>query len=511
MAQALPLLRRAVAIRTAAEGKDQRTTEDARRLLMNALQTQALAAQNQDELDTAEKAIREVLSVQKTKNNPGDWEMKQTQKHLDYLTFLRGLTADQRRSLREAAVEAQKTLTLKGQRKYPEALDAARAALDKRRGILPADDEDFLNSLHDLAWAQFYTANYDEAMATYRELLNIRKKGKDSYLYRSALNELVGMLAGKAAEAVDRADFDAARKFRQCALDAHKEYDGEDHWKTRQAKCDLDDVKLLQGFTDDQRKLLAGTGPLLAKARESIKSRSFTKYAEEKAAYYRPALTSAQQALDVRRRLLGPDHMLTAEAQHVVGAVLRTEEDNKAAEEMLRFAFATRRKLFGPDHPATIESFDLLSAAVATQQAVSPALSRLTPAQVARLKQRDQFESQMRSVKSLNDSIAIAQKMLAVEREVRGNDHPETIASLELLADYSARNGDYNAARRYADEVVATKTKLHGKDDFRTVEARFQVRMIETLRRLSPNQQDQFWDAWFARWDVAQEPARWPA
>ncbi len=381
----------------------------------------------------------------------------------------------------------------------------SREALVKREKVLPAEHPDLLTSLGEAANLAVSANQPEEAVPLYLRLLDIRKryKDKDSYSYTSARDSLFKLLDKQAIAAVSREDFAAARKLRQQSLDLYKEHFGERDWHTTQARRAREHVDVLAGLTAEQRRLLAESGPALDKLREQIKGRIYLiKYHEEALAAYRKTVDPARRILETRRTLLGDAHPATAEARHVVGLALKAAEDYGPAQKVLREALNGRRKLLGADHPDTLQSFDALSAARAAALAVEPANAKLTPAQVERLKERDKLFEQSRSAKRLEDAIRTTLQMVAIERAVRGEDHEETIASLARLSELYLKWPDYNLARRYGDEVVAIKTKLYGADHWQTVEARFQVRQIETLRRMTRQQYQRFWDAYYARWDV---------
>src|SRR5881394_3003085 len=72
-----------------------------------------------------------------------------------------------------------------------------------------------------------------------------------------------------------------------------------------------------------------------------------------------------------------------------------------------------------------------------------------------RLKEREQFQAQaekLRAADKLAEAVAAAEKMLAIEREVLGRDHPDTVGSLDFLADLQEDRDDLAAARPYRQE-----------------------------------------------------------
>jgi len=513
LSRASALMRQSLAIRRQTLGEKNQQTTDTLNQLVTILQAAVDAAVTKDDLRAARQAGQEVLDLQRKRQGNYKWDIDRAQEKLTYIELLTHLDPDKRRSLREAAELARKADSLQWKRQYAEALAPAREALAKREQALPAEHPDIVNSLSVAAYCAASAGQVDEAVPLYVRLLAIRRrhKDKDSYSYTSTRDALFNLLEKEAGAAVAREDFTAARKLRQQSLDLHQEHFGARDWHTTQARRALEHVAVVAGLTAEQRRTLAETGPTLDQLRGQIKGRVYlTRYHEEVLAEYRKTVEPSRRVLATRRTLLGDAHPATAEALHVVGLALKAVEDYEPAQKALRQALDARRKLLGVDHPDTLQSFDALSAALAAGLAVEPAQAKLTPAQVERLQERDKLFEQSRSAKRLDEAIASAVKMVAIEREVRGNDHDETLASLARLSELYLKWPDFNRARQFADEVVATKTRLHGANHWQTVEARFQVRQIETLRRMSADQRRRFWDAYYMRWDVKKKLPRGP-
>ncbi|HTU19456.1 MAG TPA: tetratricopeptide repeat protein [Gemmataceae bacterium] len=507
--RAVTLLRQCAAIRMQTLGANNSQTNEALNQLVVILQQQSKDAVARDDLRAARQAMQELLDIQRKRLPKGSWEIKQAEKTWAYLELLTLLDPDKRRLLREAGEQAREASRLGWRKEYDKALENVHAALEKRQQVLPAEHPDLLDILRQTADLLVSAGKPSEAVPLYRRLLDIykRHKDKDSYSYSSTRNTLFKLLEKQAEDAAARADFAAARKLRRQLLELNKEHFGAADWHTTQAQRALEHVDVLAGLTAEQRRQLAETGPALVKAREQSKARVYLDYPEETLAARRQGLGPARQALETRRRLLGDAHPATAEAQHAVGQVLLAAEDYKPARRELRQALQTRRKLLGDDHPDTLQSMSALSAAVAALLAIEPAHQRLTSAQIEKLHQRDNYNDAYRKSQKLSEAIAAVQKMLAIEREVRGDSHDETLASMALLAELYLKWSDFDTARRYADAVVAIKTRLHGADHWQTVEARFQARQIELIRGMSPAQRRLFWDAYYARWDVRKDLA----
>src|SRR5947209_8678694 len=89
----------------------------------------------------------------------------------------------------------------------------------------------------------------------------------------------------------------------------------------------------------------------------------------------------------------------------------------------------------------------------------------LTKEQQDKLKERDRFQKEAEKLWAegkLTEAVAVAEKMLAIERAVFGNFHEDVAGSLEFLAGMQDALHDFPVARKARQEVLAIKTKLLG-------------------------------------------------
>ena len=61
-----------------------------------------------------------------------------------------------------------------------------------------------------------------------------------------------------------------------------------------------------------------------------------------------------KRALDIRERMLGPDHRDTAQSLNDRALLQRAQDDAAAARPLLERALAIRERALGPDHPDTV-------------------------------------------------------------------------------------------------------------------------------------------------------------
>ena len=120
----------------------------------------------------------------------------------------------------------------------------------------------------------------------------------------------------------------------------------------------------------------------------------------------------------------------------------------------------------------------------------SPPKPELTAVQQKRLKERDAFKlecRQHRQAGKLAEAIEATQKMLAIEREVFGEEHDEVLVSMDFLAQRQRDFDDFAAARKTREEILAIRRKVSGVDHWRTADARRDLEHVDLLEKLSPD------------------------
>ena len=112
-----------------------------------------------------------------------------------------------------------------------------------------------------------------------------------------------------------------------------------------------------------------------------------------------------------------------------------------------------------------------------------------------RMLERNKFSVQARLLESagkLDEAIAAAEQMLAIEREVLGSDHPDAIASLRRLALMHQEKGDFAAGRQFDEQVLAATTKCLGKDHWQSINAQRALETVALLEKLPVADRDQY-------------------
>jgi tetratricopeptide (TPR) repeat protein/CHAT domain-containing protein len=128
-------------------------------------------------------------------------------------------------------------------------------------------------------------------------------------------------------------------------------------------------------------------------------------------------------------------------------------------------------------------------AAMVGAQPQEPKPAPLTKEQQDKLNERDRLVKEAQELWAegkQTEAVAAVEKLLAIEREVFGNFHPEVAGSLQGLANlYEARN-DLVAARAARQEVLAIRTKLRSAQHWQVTDARIALEDVERLARMAP-------------------------
>jgi hypothetical protein len=162
---------------------------------------------------------------------------------------------------------------------------------------------------------------------------------------------------------------------------------------------------------------------------------------------HRAGLEYAQQALAIRREVLGERHPETARSLDNVGASFDKLGDHRAGLEYAQQALAIRREVLGERHPETARSLDNVGA----------------------------------SFDKLGDhraGLEYAQRSLAVRREVLGERHRETAASLNSVGISLGNLGDHRAALEHKQQALVVLREVLGEHHPDTLRSRISVAQV---------------------------------
>ncbi len=152
---------------------------------------------------------------------------------------------------------------------------------------------------------------------------------------------------------------------------------------------------------------------------------------------YAAARPYFEQALAIRRKILGEKHPTTANSLNNLGALLKAMGDYAAARPYLEQALAINRKIRGEGHLYTARSLNNMGSLLEVMGDYAAA--------------RPYYE-----------------QALAIRQKVLGEEHPDTAISLFSLGSVLQAIGDHAAALSYYEQTLAIYRKALGEEHLRT-------------------------------------------
>ena len=154
--------------------------------------------------------------------------------------------------------------------------------------------------------------------------------------------------------------------------------------------------------------------------------------------HYAEAEKLEREALDISRRVLGPEHPDTLMLMSNLGNTLWQEGHYPEAEKLNRETLGIQRRVLGPEHPGTLRSMNNLAT-------------------------------------DLDDSDPEAEKLfretLDIKRRVLGPEHPDTLLAMSNLAYVLGDKGRYAEAEKLHRETVDLRRRVLGPEHPETLKS----------------------------------------
>jgi len=190
---------------------------------------------------------------------------------------------------------------------------------------------------------------------------------------------------------------------------------------------------------------------------------------------YPRAQSLDQRALEIRRRVLGPEHPDTLRSMNSLAGDLSDEGHYAEAEKVDRETLGIRRRVLGLEHPDTLMSMNNLADDLAQEghYAEAEKLYRETldiQRSVLGPEHPDTVGSINNLANVLNDEghYAEAEKLkretLDIRRRVLGPEHPDTLASMTNLASVLYREGHYAEAEELYRQTLDGRRRVLGPE-----------------------------------------------
>lgn len=166
-----------------------------------------------------------------------------------------------------------------------------------------------------------------QAIAALEKVLAIEREilGRDHEDVAGSLQTLAGMRE-------QQGEFAAARQARREVLQIRVQRNGQDHWRTGDARRALAQTELLERLTPAQRAELARAEGLNTQVIHLYRQGKFT-----------GAVSAARQVLQIRKEVLGEKHPDYAHSLNNLAALYRDMGDHAKAEPLFKEALAIRK------------------------------------------------------------------------------------------------------------------------------------------------------------------------
>jgi tetratricopeptide (TPR) repeat protein len=187
-----------------------------------------------------------------------------------------------------------------------------------------------------------------------------------------------------------------------------------------------------------------------------------------------------QRALDLRRRVLGPEDAETLGTMSNLAAVYDLEGKYAQAEALDSQALGIERRVLGPEHPATLKS--MMNLAIVFEHEGKYAQAETLQSQTLQIKRRvlgPEHPDTLGSIYNLavvyEDEGKHAQaeelnrETLEIRRRVLGAEHPATLASMNNLALVYEEEGKYAQAEALDSQNLEIKRRVLGPEHRNTL------------------------------------------
>jgi serine/threonine-protein kinase len=190
------------------------------------------------------------------------------------------------------------------------------------------------------------------------------------------------------------------------------------------------------------------------------------------------AQTLFARALDLQRRVLGPNDPLTLTSLSRLAVVLTEEGNYPDGEKLQREAFVARTRVLGPEHPDTINSMARLATilnllgqnaeAVKMKREAFALSRRVSGAEDPEtLKMANSFAAvlwQQGDNHLYGEAEQVQRDAIDMEKRVLGPEHPDTLNGMSNLGVIMRRMGRYAEAEKIYRETLAIHSRVLGPE-----------------------------------------------
>jgi non-specific serine/threonine protein kinase/serine/threonine-protein kinase len=190
---------------------------------------------------------------------------------------------------------------------------------------------------------------------------------------------------------------------------------------------------------------------------------------------YAEAESLLQEAVSKKKKALGAEHKQTLISMHNLGVVYYYQGKLEDAESLGRETLKTRIKVLGEDHPDTIFSLGHLAATLGGQEKHEDAVKLYSEAREKEmriygsehpetLRTVHNMAIELNHLKRYQEAEALFRETLQKQKKVFGPDHPDTIITMANLADLLNNMARFHEAETLSRDALEMEKRVFGID-----------------------------------------------
>jgi serine/threonine protein kinase len=236
-------------------------------------------------------------------------------------------------------------------------------------------------------------------------------------------------------------------------------------------------AQLLQQRSVEIRQRVLGPEHL-----DTLKSVNSLAIVFQQQGHYADAEKLYRQTLDVSRRVLGPEHPITLGTMNNLAALLDHQGHYAEAEKLHRETLDISCRVLGPEHPSTLKSMMNLANVLWSEGRYAEAekLHRETldirrrvlgPEHPDTLNSMVNLANDLGSESHYAEAEKLNRETLDIERRVLGPEHPITLGTMSNLANVLDEEGHYAEAEKLNRETLDIQRRVVGPEHPNTLDS----------------------------------------
>jgi serine/threonine protein kinase len=224
-------------------------------------------------------------------------------------------------------------------------------------------------------------------------------------------------------------------------------------------------------------------GPDNPKTIETMLSLGLTALVQDK---YAEAEEIDNRALEISRRVLGPENPVTLKCTSAVVKLYLAQHKAAQTEALAKQALEISRRVLGPEHPDTLYAAGNLAASYAGQGKYAQDAALLAPVlEISRRVLGPEHPETLDYMRGLSYAYVMQgkeaqademdQQLLQILRRDLGPEHPVTLTALYNVTAGELREGKNAEAEELASDALEIKRRIFGPEDRRTLNSMRQL------------------------------------